>query len=75
MPSPKLQVRQFTSDTNKTYIFYRYWDNNNKNFEYQVYELVQSRNAARDLGAPDQHSGRISELNTREMCDWVFKNK
>jgi hypothetical protein len=74
MPNPKLQVRQFTSNGGKTFLFYRYWDDKNNNWEYQVYELVQSMQAARDLGAPDKLPSRPSNLNTREMCDWVFEN-
>jgi hypothetical protein len=74
MPKTKLEIRQFTSSSNNTYLFYRYWDDKNKNWEYQVYELVQSMGAARDLGAPDKSDLRKTNLNTREMCDWVFEN-
>lgn len=67
----KLEIRQFK--LNKTYLFCRYWDDKNNNWEYQVYELVKSKSAARELGAPD-FSDSGSELNTRKMCDWVFEN-
>ena len=74
MPFPKLQIRQFKSVENDVFIFYRYWDNHNKNFEYQVYKLVRSSDAALALGASKTKNSRPSDLNTREMCNWVFEN-
>ena len=74
MPTPKLFVRQYKAKDKKVYIIYRYKDDKNKNYEYQIYELVESRNAAQNLGAPKRQVGRKSELNTREMCDWVWEN-
>lgn len=74
MPKSNLQIRQFQSTNNKTFIFYQYKDDKNNNFEYQVYELVEGAKAARELGAPDNIPNRESKLNTREMCDWIFKN-
>ncbi len=66
-----MEIRQFESG-NKTYIFHRYKDDKNKNYEYQVYQLVNSITAAKNLGAPERIPGRESKLNSREMCDWVF---
>ncbi|WP_192820710.1 hypothetical protein [Rufibacter sp. LB8] len=75
MPAPKMEVRQFVSDSNNTYLIYRYKDDANNNYEYQVYQLVQGKESARYLGAPERIPGRESDLNTREMCDWIFKYK
>jgi hypothetical protein len=67
MPTPKLFVRQYRTRDGKTYMFHRYWDNHNNNYEYQVYELKVAKNAARTLGAPEVG-------NSRQMCDWVWEN-
>ena len=67
MPTPKLFTRQYRDENGRTYIFYRYWDNHNKNYEYQVYELVEAKDVARHLGSPELN-------NSRQMCDWVWDN-
>lgn len=48
-------------------MIYRYWDNHSNNYEYQVYELKLAKPIARLLGSPEIG-------NTRQMCDWVWKN-
>lgn len=65
MPTPKLFTRQYKDKNGRTYVFYRYWDNHIKNYEYQVYELKIAKSIARNLGAPELS-------NTRQMCDWVW---
>lgn len=72
MPTPKLFTRQFEKE-GKTYLFFRYWDNHSKDYEYQVYELKIAKAIARKLGAPDS-SETNKDLNTRKMCDWVWNN-
>jgi hypothetical protein len=72
MPTPKLFTRQYKTKDGKVYIFFRYIDDHNNNFEYQVYELVIAKKAARSLGAPDVNEDSDAELNTRRMCDWVW---
>lgn len=67
MPTPKLFVRQYKDNKGKTYMIYRYWDNHLNNYEYQVYELKMAKPIARLLGSPEL-------TNTRQMCDWVWKN-
>lgn len=67
MPTSKLFVRQYQDKSGKTYIIYRYWDNHSKNYEYQVYELKIAKKIAKLLGSPNLS-------NTRQMCDWVWKN-
>lgn len=67
MPTPKLFVRQYQDKNGNTYMIYRYWDNHNNNYEYQVYQLVQAKQIARNLDSPELN-------NTREMCDWVWDN-
>lgn len=73
MPTPKLFVRQFQSADGKTYVFHRYIDDHNQNYEYQVYELVIAKQVARKLGAPDTNQNN-TEQNSRQMCDWVWDN-
>ena len=73
MPTPKLFVKQYRALDGKVYIFHRYIDDHNNNHEYQVYELVMSKPAARNLGASDTNEQNI-DLNSREMCDWVWDN-
>jgi len=67
MPTPKLFTRQYQSTDGRTFIFFRYWDNHLRNYEYQVYELVMAKPIARILGSPEL-------TNTRQMCDWVWNN-
>ena len=67
MPTPKLFIRQYKAKDGATYIFHRYWDDHNNNYEYQVYKLVEAKDATRNLGAPEIG-------NTRQMSDWVWKN-
>lgn len=67
MPTPKLFTRQYQDAEGRTFIFFRYWDNHLKNYEYQVYELTMAKPIARLLGSPELS-------NTRQMCDWVWKN-
>ncbi len=74
MPTKNLEIRQFDKGKS-TYLFFRYKDDKNKNYEYQVYKLMAAEKAARDLGAPESISGRKSRLNTREKCAWVFAKK
>jgi hypothetical protein len=74
MPTPKLFVRQYKSPDGKVYMFHRYWDNHNNNYEYQVYELVVAKKVARKLGAPDIPEGLDAQQNSRRMCDWVWEN-
>lgn len=74
MAKAKLEVYQIESESGKTYIIYRYFDDKNNNYEYQTYQLVQSKTAARDLGISDTREGRKSKLNAREMCDEIIKN-
>ncbi len=69
MPTPKLFVRQYKASNGKIYMFHRYWDDHNNNYEYQVYELVIAKRAARNLGAEDNDGD-----NSRQMCDWVWNN-
>jgi hypothetical protein len=73
MPTPKLFVRQFRGIDNKIYVFHRYIDDHNDNYEYQVYELVVAKKVARRLGAPDQNEADTAQ-NSRQMCDWVWDN-
>lgn len=73
MPTPKFFVRQYKSADDKTYMVYRYWDDHNKNYEYQVYELVIAKEVARKLGAADLNENNV-EQNSRRMCDWVWDN-
>ena len=74
MAKAKLEVYQIESESGKTYLIYRYFDDKNNNYEYQTYQLVQSKTVARDLGISDTRAGRKSELNAREMCDEIIKN-
>jgi hypothetical protein len=74
MPTPKLFTKQYKSQNGKTYIFFRYIDDHNNNHEYQVYELVIAKQAARNLGASDLNDEGNAELNSRRMCDWVWDN-
>jgi hypothetical protein len=67
MPTQKLFVRQYRDKGGNNYLFYRYWDNHNNNYEYQVFQLVQAKNVARELGSPELS-------NTRQMSDWVWNN-
>ena len=74
MAKAKLEVYQIDSKIGKTYLIYRYFDDKNNNYEYQTYQLVQSKKVARDLGISDTKEGRKSTLNAREMCDEIIKN-
>lgn len=74
MTKAKLEVYQIESESGKTYLVYRCFDDKNNNYEYQTYQPVQSKTAARDLGISDTREGRNSELNAREMCDEIIKN-
>ncbi len=74
MPTPKLFTRQYKTEGGKIYMFFRYFDDHNNNYEYQVYELVIAKKAARTLGALDINEDSDAELNTRRMCDWVWEN-
>ncbi|CAM4379338.1 hypothetical protein EWU23_12000 [Cytophagaceae bacterium 50C-KIRBA] len=67
MPTPKFFVRQYQDKSGRTYMVHRYWDNHLNNYEYQVYELKMAKPIARLLGSPELS-------NTRQMCDWVWKN-
>lgn len=67
MPTPKLFTKQFQDKDGRTYLFFRYWDNHNNNYEYQVYELRIAKDVSRTLGSPELN-------NSREMCDWVWEN-
>jgi hypothetical protein len=74
MAKAKLEVYQVESESGKTYLIYRYFDDKNNNFEYQTYQLVQSKTVARDLGISDKKEGRNTALNAREMCDEIINN-
>jgi hypothetical protein len=74
MAKAKLEVYQIESKSGKTYIIYRYFDDKNNNYEYQTYQLVQSKTVARDLGISDTKEGRKSKLNAREMCNEIIKS-
>ena len=74
MPTPKLFIRQYKTEDDKVYLIHRYVDDHNNNHEYQVYELVIAKQAARNLGAPDVNEGGNAQLNSRAMCDWVWNN-
>ncbi len=74
MTEAKLQVYHMDSASGKTYLIYRYYDDKNKNYEYQTYQLVSSKSVARDMGVTDSKPGRKSELNSREMCEEIIKN-
>lgn len=69
----KYEVYQTTSKSNKTYIIHRYYDDKNANYEYQIYELVNSMAAAKECGITDIKEGRDAKLNTREVCDLLIK--
>jgi len=73
MAVPKLFTKQFKTD-DATYMVFRYRDDGNNNYEYQVYKLVDASNVAGQLGAPSTKPNRKSNLNTREMWDWVWEN-
>jgi len=74
MAKLKYEVFQISSKKN-TYIINRYLDDKNKNYEYQIYKLVQSKTVAREFGINDFLNGRKTKLNTREMCDVLIKRK
>ncbi len=67
MPTPKLFTKQYKDQNGRTYIFFRYWDNHNNNYEYQVYELKEAKGITRNLGSPELS-------NSRQMCNWVWDN-
>ena len=69
----KYEVYQTTSQSNKTYIIHRYYDDKNSNYEYQIYELVNSKAAANECGISDIKEGRAAQLNTREVCELLIK--
>ncbi len=69
----KYEVYQTTSQSNKTYIIHRYYDDKNANYEYQIYELVNSMAAPKECGITDIKEGRAAKLNTREVCDLLIK--
>ena len=73
MNKNKLEIFQRTSKTNNTYMIYRYFDNKNNNYEYQIYKLVQSKPVAREFGVSETKSGRVTKLNSREMCDLMIE--
>lgn len=75
MPTPKLEVRHYKSAKGQVFMVYRYYDDKNKNFEYQVYELVQTKKAMRLLGIEEFKKGRKEPLNAREMGDDLFEKK
>ena len=72
--NPKLEVYQIISEQNNTYLVYRYKDDHNNNYEYQIYKLVQSRAVAREMGVSEERENGETPLNTREMCDQMIKN-
>jgi hypothetical protein len=71
----KLEVYQTTTDDGKkTYLIYRYWDNHNNNFEYQIYKLESNtKKVIREFGISENKLGRKSKLTTREMCDKLIE--
>lgn len=73
MPTSKLSVKQFNSSSGETFLIYRYFDNHLNNYEYQIYQLVESREVARKFGISEFKEERTSELNTREMCDILWE--
>lgn len=73
MANPKLEIFQETSPSGNTYLIYRYFDDKNDNYEYQIYKLVQSKSAARDFGISDRKGVRKSALNSREMCNLLIE--
>lgn len=72
MPTPKLFSKQFQLNGD-TYLVYRYMDDGNNNYEYQVYKLVKSKEVARELGVSDLKDGRKTKLTTREMWDLAWE--
>ncbi len=75
MANSNLEIRQLKNDAGEVFVFYRYKDDKNNNFEYQVYKLVESKDVARSFGIDEFPSGRKTGLNSREMCDELFKQK
>lgn len=73
MSKAKLEVYQIESESGNTYLIYRYFDDKNNNYEYQTYQLVQSKTVARDLGISVTKEGKKTKLNTREMCNEIIK--
>jgi hypothetical protein len=73
MAKAKLEVFQKKSKNGNTYLIYRYYDDKNKNYEYQTYKLVQSKSVAREMGISDLIKGRKTPLNTREMCNLLIE--
>lgn len=73
MPTPKLFFKQLSSESDNNYLFLKYWDNKNNNWEYQVYQLAMAKPVCREFGAPElNESGGYN--NSRVMCDWVWDN-
>ncbi len=72
MAKPKLEVYQIESAKN-TYIVHRYKDDKNKNYEYQIYKLVESKAVTREFGISDSLPNRKNKLNSREMCDKMIE--
>ena len=73
MINQKMQVFQQQSESGNTYLIFRYYDDLNNNYEYQIYKLVQSKAVARDFGVTETKNGRHTPLNTREMCDEMIR--
>jgi hypothetical protein len=68
MKKSKLEIYTVKSENNN-YIIHRYFDDANKNYEYQIYRLVNSTEVAREFGIQEFTEGRITKLSSREMCD------
>ena len=70
MPIAKLEVRHLRDKNDNVFVFYRYWDDGTKRYEYQVYKLVSASEAARGFGINQSESE-----NTRAICDKLFEQE
>lgn len=68
-----MEIFQIKSKSGSKYIIFRFYDNHNKNYEYEIYKAVKSKDAARAFGVPDNIDGRESNLNSREMCNRLIE--
>jgi hypothetical protein len=70
MPLAKLEIRHFRDKNDDVFVFYRYWDDGTKRYEYQVYKLVSASEVVREFGI-DQNESE----NARAICDKLFEQE
>jgi len=69
------EIRTIKGKSKTNYLVIRFWDDNNKNWEYHVYAEVIAKQAVRDIGKNFGYNFPIQrDPNSRKLWDKVWEH-